>query len=370
MNAQISCTGSLSVRVAGADLPMQCDYIKTDLYCSGIGDGTIEILAIGGTPPYHYTWEDGNTDREREGLSAGSYSVTINDSNNCVDTMKIQLNQMIPGPGNDELYLADEYGCGSCYLQDGQRSFIYQDVDYMVHVTDIFDGIPLEEVEVCVDIYPSSKKFLSRMLMKRYWQMRTTKNTARTRLYFRTSEFEQLASESGYRSMAEIIDTADISLVVFKGGNSTYENYDFMTTIPRSNFNVSKSNISDDQWVVTFTYSDFEPNAMTGFYLDIADKTIATSTEEIIPIDTSDFYLLQNPVLDKAILTNDGFDKYVDGVVKIVDIHGRVLHREDFQNNNLKSYPIDVDNYPAGAYFYVIEVPRLKMKRSLKFIKI
>ena len=373
LNAQISCTGSLNVRVAGADLPMQVDYLKSDLYCSGAGDGYIKILAIGGTPPYHYHWEDGNSDQEREGLSAGSYNVTINDSNNCVDTMTINLSQMYPGSNNGgegELFLADEYGCGACYLTDGQSSFIYQDIDYMVHVTDIFDGIPLEEVEVCIDIYPGSLKFYDRMLMKRHWKMQTTKNRARTRLYFRESEFEELADDSGYRSMAEIIDTADISLVVFKGGTSTFDNYDFMSVIPRNDFNVSRSNISDDQWVVTFTYNDFEPNAMTGFYLDIADKTIPTSTEETIPVDTSDFYLLQNPVLDKAILTNEGFDKYVDGVVKIVDIHGRILHREEFQNNNLKSYPINVGNYPAGAYFYVVEVPRIEMKKSLKFIKI
>lgn len=374
LSSQITCAGSLNVRVGGADLPMQVDYLKSDLYCAGAGDGYIKILAIGGTPPYHYSWSDGNDQQERSELAEGSYHVTINDSNNCIDTMTINLAQMYPGSDNNgegELYLADQYGCGACYLTDGQQTFIYQDIDYMVHVTDIFDGIPLEHVEVCIDVYPNSLKFKERMLMKRYWAMKTSKNRARTRLYFRESEFEQLVDESGYnRTMAEIIDTADVTLIVFKGGISTYDNYDFVDIIPRSDFKLTRSNVADDQWVVTFTYDDFEPNAYTGFYLDINDKNRVTSTNEVAPVDSSYFYLLQNPVISMAELTNENFDKYVDGIVKIVDINGRVLFREEFEDDNLKAYQVRVGHLPSGAYFYVVEIPELEMKKTIKFIKI
>lgn len=367
---QLSCSGGLSVKVEGAELPMQVDYIKSDLYCSNMQEGYIKILPIGGTPPYSYMWQDGNQDQEREDLAAGTYSITIQDSRECIDTMIVDILSMEPGSGQ-LLTLADQYGCGGCYLQDRQSTFFFQDVDYMARVIDWPDGNDLGQVDVCVDVYPKSLKFDDRMLMKRFWAVKTSKNEARLFFYFKVKEFDELAQDAGYKAFTEIIDTADINLTVFKGGLSTYDNYDYVSRIPREDLRIVNSNITDDVWLISFFYDDFEPNAYTGFYLDIADL-VTTSVEEVVPtvLDSTEFYLLKNPVIDEVELTNDDFDKYVDGTIQIVDIAGHVLHQEEFSNDNLKSKKIPVKNWPPGAYIYVVEIPELDRRFGLKFIKI
>lgn len=364
-----SCKGALNVRIQGSEsnLPMQVDYIKSDLYCTSVFDGYIKILAIGGTEPYTFKWEDGNTQQERYDLAPGSYSVTIHDSSNCIDTMHINLQTMVPG--QNDLYLADEWGCGNCYLKDGTFTFIYQDVDFMINVTDPQDGLDLGTVETCLDVLPKAPKFQDRLLLCRNWTVKTSKNRARIRFYFRSAELEQLAVLSGYKSILEVIDTADINITVFKGGTSSYDNYDFMQEIPREQFVISKSEV-EDVWVAVLTYSDFEPNAFTGFYLSIKDINISTNTEEEVVKDSSRFYLLQNPVFNLVELTSENFNDYVDGIVKIIDVDGRLLHKEKFYNTNLKSQKVRVTDYPSGAYFFVLEIPKKKIKQSFKFIKL
>lgn len=56
-------------------------------------DGSISMDVTGGTPPYTYAWADGASTPSRYGLSAGSYEVTITDSNGCSVQLTIILSQ-------------------------------------------------------------------------------------------------------------------------------------------------------------------------------------------------------------------------------------------------------------------------------------
>jgi uncharacterized repeat protein (TIGR01451 family) len=47
--------------------------------CGG-GNGSIEVYAIGGTPPYAYEWSNGATTAVATGLSSGTYTVTVTDA--------------------------------------------------------------------------------------------------------------------------------------------------------------------------------------------------------------------------------------------------------------------------------------------------
>ena len=59
--------------------------------CFNGSNGTAFVTVAGGTTPYSYQWNNGNTTSSIMGLSAGSYFLTISDSNNCVVLVNYNL---------------------------------------------------------------------------------------------------------------------------------------------------------------------------------------------------------------------------------------------------------------------------------------
>ena len=55
----------------------------TNVACNGGNNGSIDLTPLGGSGSYTYNWGGGITTQDRTGLVAGTYSVTITDSNNC-----------------------------------------------------------------------------------------------------------------------------------------------------------------------------------------------------------------------------------------------------------------------------------------------
>ncbi len=61
-------------------LPLAATASKTDCTTVGGSDGTITLNVTGGSGTYTFLWNDADTNQNRSGLSAGSYSVTITDT--------------------------------------------------------------------------------------------------------------------------------------------------------------------------------------------------------------------------------------------------------------------------------------------------
>jgi len=59
---------------------------KTDITCGGLSNGTITLTISGGTTPYIFLWNDGNTNQNRTNLSDATYTVTVTDANGCAAT--------------------------------------------------------------------------------------------------------------------------------------------------------------------------------------------------------------------------------------------------------------------------------------------
>ncbi len=81
--------GTLDAIVVNTPLFAEVESI-TDVSCNGGSDGAIDITVIGGEAPFKFNWADlAGTDNpeDRTGLSAGFYSVTVTDANQCTETL-------------------------------------------------------------------------------------------------------------------------------------------------------------------------------------------------------------------------------------------------------------------------------------------
>lgn len=71
---------------------------KTDVFCFGGSNGSATANVSGGTSPYSYKWNTLpiQTTQTATGLTAGSYSVTVTDFNNCTKCQTITIVQPLP----------------------------------------------------------------------------------------------------------------------------------------------------------------------------------------------------------------------------------------------------------------------------------
>jgi len=93
---------------------------NNNISCFGYSDGFIDLDVSGSTPPYSYSWSTGATTQDLFNISAGSYSVTITDTNGCTTIFDTTLTQ--PDPlGTDIAASSYENGYGvSCNsFEDG-----------------------------------------------------------------------------------------------------------------------------------------------------------------------------------------------------------------------------------------------------------
>jgi hypothetical protein len=79
------CTKSTAVEVP-QPAAISITPSVTDVTCYGLNNGIVNLSVTGGTSPYNYLWNDGNSSQNRTGLAPGTYSVTVTDSHNCIAT--------------------------------------------------------------------------------------------------------------------------------------------------------------------------------------------------------------------------------------------------------------------------------------------
>ncbi len=71
------------------------NYTKTDATCYGATDGSIDVTVTGGRPPYQISWSNLGNGFSQSNLSAGNYTVTIVDENQCEANVTITIEQPI-----------------------------------------------------------------------------------------------------------------------------------------------------------------------------------------------------------------------------------------------------------------------------------
>lgn len=66
---------------------------QTHVSCFGAADGALGVSVTGGTGMFTYAWETGQNTPDLSGLSSGTYTLTVTDSDNCSNTISLEIQQ-------------------------------------------------------------------------------------------------------------------------------------------------------------------------------------------------------------------------------------------------------------------------------------
>ncbi len=88
-----ACQDSITLTVIQPLTPLKLAYSQTNILCFGNNTGAIDLTVFGGTPGYSATWTNGATTQDISSLIAGSYQVTIADTNGCIEIENVVLTQ-------------------------------------------------------------------------------------------------------------------------------------------------------------------------------------------------------------------------------------------------------------------------------------
>jgi hypothetical protein len=108
-----STTGTVSVN---QPTQLSVSFTGIDNNCFGGSDGEIDLDVLGGTAPYSYMWNNGETTQDITGLSAGNYEVTVTDDHGCEIIDNFDINQ------GDEIVITVDaiLDASNCVTGDGE----------------------------------------------------------------------------------------------------------------------------------------------------------------------------------------------------------------------------------------------------------
>jgi gliding motility-associated-like protein len=106
------CSTSAVVTLASVSGPTLSVVSQGSVTCFGTNSGTATVNSVGGSGPYTYTWSPGNlTGATQTSLSAGIYTVTVQDANQCTGTGTVAVSQ--PTAGITGTISTTPTGCGT-----------------------------------------------------------------------------------------------------------------------------------------------------------------------------------------------------------------------------------------------------------------
>jgi hypothetical protein len=88
------CLGVISgILVNNLNAPSASTSVISNVSCNGGSNGSASVTASGGTAPYSYNWSNNANTTAISNLSAGTYTVTVTDANNCSQISTVNISQ-------------------------------------------------------------------------------------------------------------------------------------------------------------------------------------------------------------------------------------------------------------------------------------
>ncbi len=90
-----NCVAYTMVQIQQPALPLHGSITPTHVRCFGEGNGIADLNVFGGTPPYYFTWSNGEISEDIYNLIPDIYYVNINDAHNCLAYDTVQILQCL-----------------------------------------------------------------------------------------------------------------------------------------------------------------------------------------------------------------------------------------------------------------------------------
>jgi gliding motility-associated-like protein len=87
---KLGCNKSFSVEITQPEM-IVLSAITTPITCYGANNATLKLNIAGGVKPYQTVWDNFASGEFQDNLSAGDYTITVIDANNCEKTIKVNI---------------------------------------------------------------------------------------------------------------------------------------------------------------------------------------------------------------------------------------------------------------------------------------
>lgn len=360
---QKPCVGPLSLKIKGSTTgePLIVEFESFDIFCSDLDEGAIELMVDGGSPEYFCLWNTGEVGDSLLNLQEGTYSVTVTDENDCLDSVIVEIKSV--DPFIDDMYLTDADGCGTCTLSDGGESYFYYDDKYMVYIQDVIDNYDIGDVEVCTELHPFTLYEDNNPLLRRSWCVNSEGGKAKLKLYFTDEERTIFMNDCG-------IDEIKPTNLFVRNYNASIDGTDEHESITVFN-DIQFFPLDDDSqiWYVEFIVENLE-EGNNCFYIEYLKDESETYIGEIRSLVEQATYSINNPAVDQLILRMDGINALVQANIYIEDEAQKLVYYRKYENHRMVEEIFDVSNFQSAIYYLTIEFPKPRYTKTLKFAKI
>lgn len=88
-----TCSSVLEVSISSPPSLTTTSSSSQDISCADADDGSANAMAIGGTQPYEYLWENGSNTASISNLGPGEYGFIVTDANNCSANGSVSISE-------------------------------------------------------------------------------------------------------------------------------------------------------------------------------------------------------------------------------------------------------------------------------------